>query len=778
MDPTINAKHFRIGGMTCINCQNKIEKKLRNTAGIKSVTVSYSTGTADILYDTDVISPSDIRTVIEKLDYKVLEENERLQPGAGYVVCTLSIIVSLYLLLQQFGILNLLVPSRLADVGTGYGMLFLIGLLTSVHCVAMCGGINLSQCLPRSGSDFRGKKRLSAAAPALLYNLGRVVSYTAVGFLLGLAGFLMGGGSDGGVPALIQGILKLLAGIFMVLMGINMLGIFPGLRRLQPKIPRLHENKLSRKGPFFVGLLNGLMPCGPLQSVQIVALASGSPFAGALSMLLFSLGTVPLMLGLGSLVSALGKKFAEQVMHIGAILVVVLGLAMLSQGGSLSGLLQPELLLAVVLGLCAAGIAFSFSYRRPILKKVSVAAVSVAAVASIVFWNHTTTSTPLSVENSSVKIVDGKQVVSSTLSSGNYPDITVQAGTPVRWIITASEGSINGCNYKINIPEYGISDYAFQTGDNIIEFTPDEAGSFSYSCWMGMIRGRIIVTGTSDTKDAESSAQNGSANTSANAPVPSGYKIPVDSVEIADETTYEGYPIQEVTIQLTKDGFSPAVVIVKSELDVIWHIDSNLDQSDTQLLVPGYGARLSLLEGDNPLVFSPAESFDFSTGDNLFYGYVKVVEDPATADLDAIKTEVSNYETLIWPPETFQKNGSSAPAAEATIADGVQYVSSSVSEAGYGAIKVRKGIPVKWVLTAQEGSLNSCNNAIVIPEYDLQIELKTGENVIEFTPNRSGTFVFSCWMGMVQSQIIVTNEDGTVDAVQDDGSGSLPSCCG
>ena len=54
------------------------------------------------------------------------------------------------------------------------------------------------------------------------------------------------------------------------------------------------------------------MPCGPLQSMQIVALACQNPFSGALSMFLFSLGTVPLMLGLGSLVSILGKRFAKK----------------------------------------------------------------------------------------------------------------------------------------------------------------------------------------------------------------------------------------------------------------------------------------------------------------------------------------------------------------------------------------------------------------------------------------------------------------------------------
>ncbi len=137
--------------------------------------------------------------------------------------------------------------------------------------------------------------------------------------------------------------LKIITGLFMVVMGINMLGIFPALRKLQIRFTRksaikINQKKRTEKRPFVVGLLNGLMPCGPMQSMQIIALGSGNPISGAIAMLMFSLGTVPLMLGLGSLVSALGKKYTRIVMQIGSILVVVLGLAMLSQGAGLAGI--------------------------------------------------------------------------------------------------------------------------------------------------------------------------------------------------------------------------------------------------------------------------------------------------------------------------------------------------------------------------------------------------------------------------------------------------------
>ena len=91
-----------------------------------------------------------------------------------------------------------------------------------------------------------------------------------------------------------------------------------------------------------------------------------------------------------------------------------------------------------------------------------------------------------------VQVVDGVQLVDSTLVPGRYPTITVQAGMPVRWTIDAPAGSINGCNYRAIIQEYGI-EHDFTEGENVIEFVPTAAGTYPYSCWMGMIQGSIIV---------------------------------------------------------------------------------------------------------------------------------------------------------------------------------------------------------------------------------------------------------------------------------------------
>ncbi len=678
MEPGVVTKRLRIGGMTCVSCQTKIERKLRNTAGIKSVAVSYRAGTADVSYDTDVISLRDVIAVIERLDYKVLIGNARAQPKLSRVVGMLGIIVSLYALLQQFGILNLLVPSQLADTKMGYGMLFVIGLMTSIHCVAMCGGIHLSQCIPRGELPAEQKSRFSTFRPSFFYNLGRVISYTVIGGILGFAGFLLGGGADAGLSAMAQGILKIVAGVLMVIMGINLLGLFPWLRALNPRMPKIFGRKVGAesagsRGPLIVGLFNGLMPCGPLQSMQIVALASGNPFAGALSMFLFSLGTVPLMLGLGSIVSVLGKKFTQKVMSVGAVMVVVLGLAMLSQGGSLSGLLPPHLLLPVILALCAAGVVSCIPFRKPSYQAMGAVAALGLTFVVLTSWGRLSAALGGGIGAASdgeIQIVDGRQVINSTLSSGRYPNITVQAGIPVKWVIDAPGGSINGCNNRMLIGDYGI-EYSFQPGENVIEFTPVETGTVQYSCWMGMIRGTItVVEAGADPVSAGSAASGAGGSESppvqANPeqPVPAGVPIPTESVAVAELTAEKEYgrDIQEVKIELTDDGFRPAILVVQAGGSVRWTITNSASgaENGTQLLVPAYATQLFLEKGENPLYFSPRDSFDFSTGDHAYYGYVKVVDDINHVDVEAIKQEVSAFETLIYPPEAFRAAGSGA----------------------------------------------------------------------------------------------------------------------
>ncbi|MDR2770652.1 MAG: sulfite exporter TauE/SafE family protein [Clostridiales Family XIII bacterium] len=444
MESGMKTKELRIDGMTCAACQSKIERKLRSTAGVASAEVRYGAGSAVVVYDADIITLREIAAILDKMGYRVLT-GRQAAPQDKDAVGVLFLLLAVYLLLRHSGLASVFNIFPTAEAGMGYGLLFVIGLLTSLHCVAMCGGLNLSRCIPQPGTLEDGGK-FAALRPSFLYNLGRVLSYTVIGGAVGALG------SAVTLTGPFRGAVQLVAGVFMIVVGANMLGLFPQLRRFVPRLPRglagrIDAEKGKSKSPLIVGLLNGLMPCGPLQAMQLYALSAGSFLHGALSMLAFSLGTVPLMFGLGALSSLLGKKFTHKVVTIGASLVVVLGLSMFSQGFSLSGL-------------------------------------------SLDFLPGAAASETANADASVLE--DGRQIVRSTLRPGNYPAITVQAGTPVEWMIDAPQGSINGCNNRVIIPEYGV-EHQFQAGENLIAFTPTKAGRFSYSCWMGMIRGSITV---------------------------------------------------------------------------------------------------------------------------------------------------------------------------------------------------------------------------------------------------------------------------------------------
>lgn len=290
-----------IDGMTCINCQSRIWNVLKLRPEITGITVSYEYSRAEFDYDPKKIGMKEIVKMIEDLGYQVIPAEQFRRKQLRQAAAEIFAIALLFVILQRFGILNHLAPDSLAETGMGYGMLFVIGLITSVHCIAMCGGINLSQTLQKQEANAEEISR-SMFRNTFSYNMGRVVSYTVIGGFLGAVGGLAGIGDSLQAFTVFQGSLKLLAGIIMVVMGVNMLGIFPGLRKLRIHIPFPGGKSLWKKRtPFLVGLCNGFMPCGPLQSMEIVALASGSWVAGAFSMFCFSLGTVPLMLGFGSL---------------------------------------------------------------------------------------------------------------------------------------------------------------------------------------------------------------------------------------------------------------------------------------------------------------------------------------------------------------------------------------------------------------------------------------------------------------------------------------------
>ena len=121
-----------------------------------------------------------------------------------------------------------------------------------------------------------------------------------------------------------------------------------------------------------------------------------------------------------------------------------------------------------------------------------------------------------------------------------------------------------------------------------------------------------------------------------------------------------------------------------------------------------------------------------------------------------------------------------APAASggslAEVKNGVQEIQLSVQGSSYmpSPIRVKKGIPVR--LVADMSRIPGCSRSIVIPEFGIRKVLSASDNIIEFTPDKSGTFDFSCSMGMYRGKIVVEEADGTVVAFS--GSAPAPSASG
>lgn len=213
-----------------------------------------------------------------------------------------------------------------------YLVAFTVGLFGGVHCVGMCGGIvgALSFGLPE---QTRG--RFSTLLPYLInYNLGRLLSYTLAGALVGGIGALAAN-----MVALHQAqmLLQVLAGVFMVAMGLYLGGWWYGMSRLERlggNVWRLIEpfgrRLLPVKHPgqaLVMGIVWGWLPCGLVYSALIWAISAGSAQQGALLLLSFGLGTLPNLLLMGFLAGKLTALLRRPgVMHLAGAMVMVIGL--------------------------------------------------------------------------------------------------------------------------------------------------------------------------------------------------------------------------------------------------------------------------------------------------------------------------------------------------------------------------------------------------------------------------------------------------------------------
>lgn len=312
---------IKIRGMICRACTDAIEAALMSVRGVVSAKASYFKGCARITYDPDICDETGLFRSIENAGYETGEKGK-----IEYLVDIICAALTAFLVWLLMNLKLNVVPETYEGASLGY--IFLIGLLTGTHCIAMCGGIMLSQ----TGAA------VSPIRAAAGYNAGRLVSYTVMGAVFGSLGMVIS------YTMQVKSIAFTMIGILVALIGINMWGLLPGLRSLLPQqnsfcsVTAGARRRFASR-PLIVGLLTGVMPCGSMYAMWLFAMSGGSAGRGALVMLAFALGTVPLMLLFGSLGSLIPRKYMKYMIKLSAVLVTAFGVKMLLGGLKMSGLL-------------------------------------------------------------------------------------------------------------------------------------------------------------------------------------------------------------------------------------------------------------------------------------------------------------------------------------------------------------------------------------------------------------------------------------------------------
>ncbi|WP_229206940.1 sulfite exporter TauE/SafE family protein [Dyadobacter crusticola] len=202
-----------------------------------------------------------------------------------------------------------------------------MGFMSSFHCIGMCGPIALA--LPvQSGNNWRQITAL------IVYNAGRILTYAALGAVIGLFG----------TPLAFLGYLQYLS----VFAGALMLAYIIWPKRLntimhvplfwQKWVGRIRSNmsKVIRnnhlKGRLVLGLLNGLLPCGLVYLALISSVATGSFTGGAMYMLLFGLGTFPAMMLVGIFRNRISSAVRSRLHQVTPIMIAIAGIWLIARG--------------------------------------------------------------------------------------------------------------------------------------------------------------------------------------------------------------------------------------------------------------------------------------------------------------------------------------------------------------------------------------------------------------------------------------------------------------
>jgi len=371
--------------------------------------------------------------------------------GSGYAerwAVTLILLICMAAVWQMLQYFKIVSFSTTTEGALGLTAILVIGLAASASsCLALVGGLLLSV----SAAWAEAKKNLSPWRrfdPLLHFNIGRLLGYALFGGLIGYIGKSILPSPE------INGILQVIVAVIMLWLGIRILHLMPKKFCSIPLPRALHKriHALATSdhvlAPSILGALTFFIPCGFTQSMQLLALSSGSFGKGAAIMFVFAIGTLPALLGI-SLASATIRGAAARPFFVFA--------------GSLSLLLG---LMGIQNGLLLTGI------------DIARALPSTNA--------HRSEDPHVTIDK------NGQQILSvSVYESGYVPStFAVKAGMPT-WIYATAPTELSGCIASMVIPGMGINT-PIKRGKNWVgPFTPTK--DFNFMCSMGMYRASVRV---------------------------------------------------------------------------------------------------------------------------------------------------------------------------------------------------------------------------------------------------------------------------------------------
>lgn len=463
MNEKIKERTYYVGGMHCASCEVLIEKKLLALRNIKSVEVSMVKGEALIEYEGERPTLGKLNEIFKKEGYTFSDQPQKAADGFKQREFFITLGIGLLIIVGFIG-LSKSGLSGLINVGSksSLPMFLLFGAIAGISsCAVLVGGIILSMSKQwgelYSDTDSAWKK----IQPHLIFNAGRLVSYGVLGAALGALGGKLNFSLKFGP------ILVIAVSIMMIFLAFQMLGL-KAFRKFQFTMPKFitrfiadEANFKGRHMPFLMGAFTFFLPCGFTITAQGLALISGSAIQGSLIMLLFALGTLPMLLiiGLSSVKFSQRPHLSGRFLKVAGILVLFFAL-------------------------------YNINFQLNILGISSLNDLGAAPRQSA----GAAKNNSLQNEEGLPPIVNGKQILKMDASSRGYSPnyFKVRVDIPVRWEIT--DKGTSGCTNAIisrNLFDGEISLTPGQT--SVKEFTPDKPGKYKFSCWMGMVSGIIEV---------------------------------------------------------------------------------------------------------------------------------------------------------------------------------------------------------------------------------------------------------------------------------------------